>query len=309
MRRTVCSTFFQTMDSINRNLTAHIVAFLTVAVWGSTFISTKVLIMNGLSAAQIFTLRFAMAYVLMVCFSHRRWVCTTARDELTMLLLGVTGGSLYFLTENVALKYSTATNVSLIVCSCPLFTTLLFRLLFRSARLSMSQWAGTLFAFAGMVAVVLNGHFVLHLSPAGDSLALAACICWAVYSLIMKTVGEGYSSAFITRKVFFYGLLTILPYYLFCPGMPSIDVLSQPVVAANLLFLGAIASMVCFLTWTWCMKQLGAIKATNYVYINPIATIVFATWILDEHITPWFVAGTLFILLGLYLSNKDARPC
>lgn len=281
------------------------VAFLTAAVWGSTFISTKLLIQNGLTPAQIFTLRFIMAYILMFAVSHKRLFARSLKDELLMVALGATGGSVYFLTENCALGYSTATNVSLIVCSCPLFATIFFCIFYKGVHLKRSQVVGAALAFLGMAAVVLNGQFVLHLSPLGDSLAFAACLCWAVYSNLMKQVTDRYGSGFITRKVFFYGLLTIMPYYIFCPGLPDTAVLIRPVVVGNLLFLGVVASMVCFLTWTWCINKLGAMRATNYVYVNPVATIVFAAWILDEHITPWFMAGTVLIILGLYLSNKS----
>lgn len=293
------------MEVIKGNWIYHVVAFITVVIWGSTFISTKILIQNGLSPAHIFTLRFALAYVLMLAVSHKRMFSRTLKDELTMVALGATGGSVYFLTENCALQYSTATNVSLIVCSCPLFATILFCAFYKSVHLSRTQAAGAVLAFLGMTAVVLNGHFVLHLSPLGDSLAFAACLCWAVYSILMKPVTGRYGSGFITRKVFFYGLLTILPYYLFFPEMPSLSILTHPVVLGNILFLGVVASMVCFLTWTWVMRNLGAMRATNYVYVNPVATIVFATWILDEHITLWFVLGTVLIIIGLYLSNKS----
>ena len=286
------------------NLTYHIIAFLTVAIWGSTFISTKVLIINGLSPAQIFTLRFILAYVLMLIFSHRKLFADNIHDELLMLALGVTGGSAYFLTENEALRFSTATNVALIVCSCPLFATLLFHFFMKGSHLGMHHISGSIIACLGMAAVVLNGHFVLHLSPIGDTLAFAACLCWAVYSLLMKYINEHYSSDFITRKVFFYGLLTIIPYYIIKPGFPDIDTLLKPEVLYNLLFLGCIASMLCFLTWTWVMYHLGAIRATNYVYLNPVTTIIFAAWILGEQITPYFIVGTFLILSGLYISNK-----
>ena len=162
----------------NSNFFYHLVAFVTVAIWGTTFVSTKVLMLNGLSPAQIFTLRFSIAYVLMLCFNHRRLFCDSWKDEVKMALLGITGGSLYFLSENEAMNYTTTTNTSLIVCSCPLFATLLVRLVYRdSNRINGIQLLGSLLAFVGMIIVVLNGRFVLHLSPVGDALAFTACIC------------------------------------------------------------------------------------------------------------------------------------
>ena len=292
------------MPKTNNNIFYHLVAFLTVAIWGTTFVSTKVLMINGLSPAQIFTLRFTMAYVLMFCFNHRRLFADSWRDEGLMVLLGITGGSLYFLSENEAMNYTTATNTSLIVCSCPLFATLLVLLVYRSSRIHIMQLTGSLLAFMGMIIVVLNGRFVLHLSPVGDALAFTACICWAFYSLLMKTMTDKYSAAFITRKVFFYGVLTIIPYYILVPGVPSMAVLTQPVVVGNLLFLGCLASMICFLTWNWCISKLGAVKATNWVYFNPITTMIFASWVLGEKITIYFLIGAVCILTGMYMADR-----
>lgn len=286
----------------------HLVAFATVAIWGCTFVSTKVLMLNGLSPAQIFTLRFLIAYVMMLAVYHSRLWADSWRDELKMMLLGISGGSLYFLSENEAMNFTSTTNTSLIVCSCPLFATLLVRLVYRSTtRISMMQLGGSLLAFAGMVIVVLNGRFVLHLSPLGDALAFTACLSWSVYSLLMKWVSAKYGAAFITRKVFFYGVLTILPYYIFYPTLPTAAVLTKPVVVGNLAFLGCLASIICFLTWNWCISKLGAVKATNWVYFNPITTMIFASWVLGEKITPYFLAGATCILLGMFVADRSTK--
>ena len=209
----------------NSHIGAHLIACITVIIWGTTFVWTKLLIAAGLSPAQIFTLRFIIAYVLMLGFSllwqkrtPHKWFAHTWKDELLMAALGITGGSIYFLTENEALRFTTATNVSLIVCSCPLFTLLTHKLFYRSQAMKGRQMLGSLVACVGMVIVVLNGRFVLQLSPIGDLLAFTACLSWAFYSLMMKPALQRYSSVFITRKVFFYGVLTILPYYLVVPG-------------------------------------------------------------------------------------------
>ena len=309
----------------------HLVAFLTVAIWGSTFVFTKMLLQAGLSPAQIFTLRFIIAYVLLLAFAflrnkvtisppelggvrgglNKRWFCNSWQDELLMVALGLTGGSVYFLAENAAMLFTTATNTSLIVCSCPLFAMLLFAIFFRqSEKITRIQAFGSLIAFLGMVVVVLNGHFVLHLSPLGDLLAFGACLCWSVYSLLMKVAVRNHSSLFITRKVFIYGLLTIIPYYILVPSEASIF-FSSPFhlftfsTILNLLFLGVVASMLCYLTWNWVIGKLGPVVATNWVYFNPITTILFAWWLLNEKITIWFLLGSALILIGMYLADRQ----
>ena len=308
------------------NIFVHIIAITVIVIWGSTFIFTKLLLLNGMSSAMIFTLRFIIAYVILLAYSlfkwwktkakHRqqslshnsiRWQSSSFKDELTFIVLGVTGGSLYFLAENSAMHYTTATNDSLIVCSCPLFTTLLAALFMKSERIGIRQLTGSLIALFGMAIVVLNGHFVLHVSPKGDLLAFIACLCWAAYSFIMIPISKRYSSLFITRRVFFYGILTMIPYYLYRPEPIPWQELIKDEVLFNLLYLGLVASTGCFLTWTWVMKRLGVVTATNYVYLNPLATILFAWWLLSEQVTPWLLIGTAFLLFGLYQLNRHKK--
>lgn len=294
-----------------RKLLCHLTALAVVTVWGSTFVFTKLLLLAGLSAAQIFTLRFIVAYVLLLLYAlsrpnFRLFSCTVA-DELLMAGLGLTGGSLYFLTENSAMNYTTTTNTSLIVSLCPLLTTVLVTLFHPSERLVPRQILGTLIAAAGVIIVVFNGHFVLHLSPLGDALAFAACLCWAVYSLLIIPAHQRYDTLFITRKVFFYGLLTVMPYALVSPLLPPPDLLFRPDVLANLLFLGCVASMLCFLAWNAAMKEIGAVTTTNYAYFNPVTTVLFAWVLLSEKITLYFVTGTILILVGLLMADRPSK--
>ncbi len=286
----------------------HLTAIAVVVVWGSTFVFTKLLLLNGLSPADIFTTRFVIAYSMLLVFSllygSHKWVADNIKDELLMMALGVSGGSLYFLTENAAMNYTTTTNTSLIVCMCPLFGALLISVFYKAERLRGWQIVGSLMAALGVVIVVLNGHFILHLSPKGDALAFCACMCWAVYSLLMIPAGKRYDTLFITRKVFFYGLVTMVPYYVLCPEFPPIRLLLRTEVLFYLLFLGCIASTVCYLVWNWLIQKLGAVVTTNYIYFNPVITILCAWIVLSEKITVWFLLGTALILMGLYLADR-----
>jgi drug/metabolite transporter (DMT)-like permease len=283
----------------------HLTALLVVMIWGETFVSTKMLLNAGLMPADIFFYRFLLAYVLTWFVSYKRLFCRNITDELTTFALGVLGGSLYFLTENMALVYSTASNVAILLSSCPLLTALLLSIFYKSERLSKKQIFGSLLAFLGMVMVVLNGQLILHLNPRGDALAIGAAVCWAFYSLLMKRVMHKYSSWFISRKVFFYGLLTILPYYaLVSPLNTDVNILSRPVVYGNLLYLGSVASMFCYIMWNWTLSRLGAVKATNYLYLQSLFTMLFASLILHERITWMAIGGAAILILGMIRAER-----
>lgn len=282
----------------------HLAALFTVAVWGATFVSTKVLIAHSLSPAEIFLIRFTLAYLCILPFARGRMWAGSLRDEALLAVAGITGGSIYFLTENIALEYAPASNVSLIVCTAPVWTALVLSLTDHSERMSRRQAIGSALAFAGMVLVVLNGRFVLRLSPRGDLLALCAAWLWVFYSIVIKQLGGRYPALFITRKVFFYGLLTILPWFAFHPFDVTWHTLAQPAVWGNLLFLGVVASMLCYLLWNAAMHRLGAVRTTNYIYINPLVTIITAAAFIGERITLVALAGAALILYGMWRAEQ-----
>lgn len=282
----------------------HLTAVVIVAIWGLTFISTKLLIGQGLTPQEIFVLRFLVAYVGIWFLSGRKLWADTWRDELWLVLGGVTGGSFYFLTENTALEYTLATNVSFLVCTTPLMTTLLSLVLYKKERATRPLIGGSLVALAGVALVVCNGHFVLRLSPVGDLLSLLASLSWAFYSLIMRRMADRYEVTFITRKIFFYGLLTILPAFLVRPWQFEVTRLLDTSVLCHLLFLGVLASLVCFAVWNVVLKRLGTVRASNYIYLNPVFTLIGSAIVLGERLTPMAWAGVLLILSGVYWAGK-----
>ncbi len=227
----------------------HILAILTVAVWGTTFISTKILINNGLSPQEIFLLRFIIAYIGIWFISPRKIFSDSIKDELTMFAAGLTGGTLYFLTENTALKFTQTTNVAFIICATPLLTTGLSLLTDRNNKVSHNWLLGSIAALIGVAILIFNGSVILKLSPIGDFLTLAAALSWAFYSLIINKLSKKYRSIFITRKIFFYGTLGILPAFIIHPFSFPLEGFLRPEVFINLLFLSLLASLVCFVVW------------------------------------------------------------
>lgn len=282
----------------------HLIAILTVSIWGLTFISTKVLINHGLTPQEIFFYRFLIAYAGIWIISPKRLFTNNWKDELWLMAGGIFGGSLYFFTENTALGITQASNVSFLICTAPLLTTILSLLFYKSEKATKGLIVGSLLALAGVGLVVFNGSVILKISPVGDLLTLLAALSWAFYSLIIRRMTGRYPTVFITRKIFFYGVLTILPAFLLHPLQPDFAVLSQPAVLFNLLFLAVLASLICYVLWNVVLKQLGTIRASNYIYLNPLVTMVASMMILHEQITPFALGGAGCIVCGVYLAEK-----
>lgn len=278
----------------------HLIALLTIIIWSNTFVSSKILLHNDLSPAEIFAIRFALAYVAIIPFTHSKLWCDNLKDELLMLVLGATGGALYFLAENTALKYTGVSNVCLLVCSAPLLTALLARWFGKSEKMSSRLITGSLIAFAGAALVIVEDWKHMQLKLLGDMLALCGALSWAVYQLIIKRMCGKYSTVFITRKVFAYGLLTIAAFFVFDHPSFPLDSMLHPVVAGNLLFLGIIASGLCFWVWNIVIDHLGAVATSAYIYLQPLFAAITASFVLGEPITGAVVAGAVLIIAGVY---------
>lgn len=282
----------------------YVIAFVIVVIWGCTFVQTKILINSGLRPDEIFLFRFTLAYILILPLADKRLFLDNWTDEVLAVALGLTGGSLYFVTENYALAYGYCSNVALIVCLTPMITALIVGCFYKSERMGRSAVVGSAIAFVGMALVVFNGNFILQLSPLGDVLALAACLCWALYTLIIKRLQDKYSNMLVTRKIFGYGLLTILPMLLARGVDIELLVDGGAVVWGNILFLGCVASMLCFLGWNFCLERLGTVRATNLLYLNPVISITTSAIVLGERVTWIAILGAILILAGLYCMRR-----
>ena len=285
----------------------HICAFIMVTAWGISFVSTKDLLNNGLNPVEIYLLRFTLAYILLLGVTYKRIPVRSLKDEFLFLICGLCGGSIYFITENTAIEYTLVSNVSLIVTTAPLLTALLMRIVYKNVRISGATIAGSVIAFIGVGFVIFNSRFKLAVNPLGDILSLCAALSWAVYAVVLRSLNNRYDSLFITRKTFFYGILTCLPFLLLRPSTITTDVLLRPSVIYNLLFLGIIASMACYILWNTTVKALGAIRVSNYLYFTPITTLLISAIFLGERITIIGIVGFSLILGGVIISEKLHR--
>ena len=281
----------------------HLSALMTIIVWGTTFISTKILL-RAFAPVEILFLRFVIGFLLLWIVSPGRLKGLSPRQELTFAAAGLSGICLYYLLENIALTYTLASNVGVIVSVVPFFTAIVSRFLLKDEeKLRPSFFVGFLFAMAGICMISFGGSS-LHLDPIGDVLALLAAVVWSFYAVFSKKINAyGYSTVQTTRHCFFYGVLFMIPALLLFGFSPDLTALKDPLLLGNLLFLALGASALCYVTWNFSVKILGALKASVYIYLGPVVTVAASVLILHEKLTIMTVIGTLLTLAGLFLSE------
>ena len=105
-------------------------AWFTILLWGTTFVSIKILL-EEFNPAEILLFRFILGYCALFLACPRRLKTTGTRQELTFVFAGLSGVCLYYLLENIALTYTMASNVGVVVSVSPFFTAILFHFMHR----------------------------------------------------------------------------------------------------------------------------------------------------------------------------------
>ena len=221
----------------------HMLAVATIVVWGTTFVSTKILINSGLSPEEICLCRFILAYICIWIFGPKRLFADNIKDEATLALLGVTGGTLYFLTENTALEFLPVADVTFLTSGTPIFMGIIMSIFFRDYKLTPMQWVYSVIAFIGVAIVIYSGSQGMHFSLVGDLLCIGASLSWCIYSVFVRKIGDKYPTLYMSRKIFFYGSLSMVPFFLINPFDATIDIFVKPEVWGNLIFLGVIGDI------------------------------------------------------------------
>ena len=290
----------------------------SIFFWGITFVCTKHLLIY-FSAFEILFIRFVLAYLFLWVLYPRR-LKLSAKENLLLALAGLTGVTLYQFTENLALNLTTASNVSIIVSICPVFTALTAQLFLKEKHLTLQFFVGTALALLGVVLVSFNGASHFNVNPKGDLLALTSAICWGFYSLFVTLINKkGYNIVVVTRKIFFYAIVWMLP--LLALGIFSSNPEGIAYVelshAANALrfssllnwillcFLGILASGMCFVAWNKACIILGTVKISSGLYLIPVVTILFAAIFLKEKLTLMGSLGSLITITGLFVSSRN----
>ncbi|MTK07408.1 MAG: DMT family transporter [Hungatella sp.] len=286
-----------------KEIQGHLFSLFTIFIWGTTFISTKILL-KAFTPIEILFIRFVIGYFALLALYPHRLKVKERKQELYFAGAGLCGITLYFLLENIALTYTLASNVGVIISIAPFFTAIFAHLLLAGEKMRAQFFIGFAVAVAGIFLISFNGSSQLKLNPMGDILAILAAAVWAIYSVLTKKIsGYHYHTISVTRRIFFYGLLFMMPVLFIFKFEPDIGQIIKPVNLFNIIFLGFGASAICFVTWNYALKILGAVKTSVYIYMVPVITVITSVLILHETITGTAVLGILLTLAGLFISE------
>lgn len=295
------------MKRENSRLAGYLAAFLTIFIWGTTFTSSKILL-QILTPFELLFMRFAIGYIGLILLSLGRGIPFLGKREAQFALAGITGVTVHYLAENIAVQYSMASMVGIIKSISPFFIALISSLVLREKKLGICFTAGFIIVMAGIIMVNTGDAAESGTVSAGNIWAVFSAFMWAVYSVIIKKMERiPYGIIAVTRRIFFYGILFMIPFFPVFGFQADIREIVKGTALLHLLFLGIGASAVTFLSWNTAVKILGPVKTGVYIYFTPVITAVVSAIWLKEPVTAWTLCGIVLILTGLSVSEGMFR--
>jgi len=284
----------------------HIAALFCIFVWGNSFVSTKILL-KTLDAYEILIYRFIFAYIILFLMYPKVKKIKSIKEEMLFLLAGMCGISLYFVFENTSLAYTYASNASFIISASPILAAITAHIITADEKINKSVIYGFFLAITGTFFIMYNGKFFLKLNPLGDLLAFLSAFVWAFFAVLLKIIGGKHNFIYVMRKVFLYGIITSFPFMFLFNSEFDVNKLTNSNVIFNLLFLGLIASSMCYVLWNKSINKIGIVVTVNYMYLVPVVTVISSNLILKERITGLMIFGGFLISLGVFISQKNQK--
>lgn len=292
----------KTNSSLKSDILWSLLALAVVTTWGLTFISMKVA-SEHFSPPQVMLIRCIIAYLSLVIAYPKFHKIESLRQEIIYFASGLCGTTLYVILINSSYTYTQVANVSVLASLSPIFIALLTPVFFRGTKVKPIVFIGFIIAIIGTVCIVTDGKFALSLSLKGDSLALIAAVVWATYSLLLKKSNTKLPQLYVTRRIFLYGIIAVIPIMLIQQEPLNLGALAEPTVLLNMLFLGLVAYTGCHVCIGMVIKKKGAVWTSKFSYLEPVITIIFSVLFLGETLTLYKVIGAALILVGVMTAD------
>lgn len=273
-------------------------------MWSLSYLSIKVIseeVDPTLSAFYRFMLAAIILFIILkVKFPKEK---VLKEDKLKFALGGLFGVTIYFIFENSAVAYTSASNVAILIASIPVFTLFTQKIIYKE-KLTYGKIIGATLSLIGIIIIVASKERVSLVSKGniGDLMTLGAVFSWIIYNIVCSSFKGNYKVITITTYEIMWGALFLSPSLFFS----TLQVPSTKVVL-NILFLSIFCSCIGYVIYVHCLKDLGATVITTYINLQPIMSLFAAGVILNEDVTLWQIVGCVIIITGVTLVSFDNR--
>lgn len=274
-------------------------------LWSASFIATKIAY-DVFAPIMVGFIRFLIAAVILgaVYLKSHDSVKPDKKDMKTIALSGLLGVTIYFAAENIGVKYTSASNASLIIASYPAITAL-FEFIIYHIKPGIKKLFGIALAFSGIaILTVSQGDNMNPKALIGNIILIATGVVWTFYNFTTRSVANKYSPVTISFYQMLFGTIFFIPLVFIENGSVGTLTLSGGLA---IIYLACGCSVAAFLLYNFGLRKLSAATSISLMNLIPVFGLVFSALILHETISLRQIASGIAVILGVVLSTYENK--
>ncbi len=291
---------------MRRLSTVDLMLLATVVIWALNVTATKYILEHGFKPLAYAAVRYGLAALVFAALTVALEHSLAVGGRQTLLLIGIAVVALWAnqVCFVYALKLTTATSVSLILGSTPIFAALISAGL--GERLSRRFWAATLVSFGGVALVALGSGGSFSANAWGDLIAIGLAITWAAYSVAIAPLMRSYSPYRISSIVLLLMSIPLIAVSAAQVGQQDYGLSASVWLLLAFAVLGPL--VLTNVLWFTALDRVGPSHATLFANLQPFIGALFAVWLLSESLSGLQVAGGVAIAAGIMLARRAPVP-
>ena len=284
-----------------------IILLVTTLFWGSSFAAAKYALAE-LAPLSLASLRFAISavlYALVFLVLPKTRAKIARKDWPGLIGLAFLGVTLHFWVQYTAVAMTTATNASLIIATSPLAVAVIASLLYKE-RLTRNKALGIIISYAGVILVVTKGSLGSLWAPGyllGNGIMVFNACCWALFTVLGGRMASKYPPFAIAAWIGIIGAIGLLPLGLQAGVLTQLPKVTWDGWVA-VLFLATFCTVIGYAGWYYALARLDASRTAVFQYLQPLYTMILASFLLGEVITWHIILGGALIIAGLLTASR-----
>ena len=293
---------------MSKKYLAYVLLVLATLFWSGNFIVGKFATLFQIPPLTLNVYRWIAVWFILMPFTYKEInqnLPYIKRNWLVISFMGVITISTFNSVVYYALNYTQVINAVLVLAAIPA-ATIIFSSLMNIEKTNIFQLLGLVLSIIGIASIISNGDIQKISSlnfNKGDLWMLVCVITWALYSTLLKKNKFKFSQFTLIQLMVSAGLIFLIP-QLFYEKSIGLEVNFNKAFFIILFYVVVFPAIAAYYFWQKGVEIIGPNRATMFIQLMPLFSAVMAIIIFKEKFELYHFAGAIFIVSGIYLSNK-----
>ena len=287
---------------------AYLLLTLSVFFWAGNFIVGKFATLFEIPPLTLNVFRWISVWFILIPFTYKEIFMNISyikKNFLVISFMGVITISTFNSVVYFALNYTQVIYAVLVLVAIPALTIILSSLM-KIEKTNLFQIFGLFLSIVGIGAIISNGELQRIISlnfNKGDLWMLVCVLSWALYSTLLKKYQLKISQFSLIQLMVSVGILFLIPQFFYEQSI-GLDVNFNKAFFLILFYVVIFPAIAAYYCWQKGVEIIGPNRATMFIQLMPLFSAVMAIIIFNEKFELYHFAGAIFIVSGIYLSNK-----